>query len=157
MWLKVYIWDSAYRYHVLLTPVLSFFEGSANTIKEKLHRIVIRLYFLFSNFINVYSVIYQNIQLSKTHLRLSRSKMINGMIYIVTRYIQLMYTAMYNGLVLKSVVVSVGLDSIFIRSCVLLLSLLVSPSLTFLTFCKFDWCLLSLPQHTYIGQRYHIS
>ena len=64
--------------------------------------------------------------------------MINGMIYIVTRYIQLMYTAMYNGLVLNSVVVSVGLDSILIRSCVLLLSLLVTPSLAFLTFCKFD-------------------
>ena len=52
MRLKVYIWDSAYRYRVLLTPVLSFFEGSANTIKEKLHRIVIRIFFLFWNFIN---------------------------------------------------------------------------------------------------------
>ena len=152
MWLKVYIWDSAYRYRVLLTPVLSFFEGSANTIKEKLRRIVLRLYFLFSNFINT-KFIFQNIKPSKTHLRLSRSKMINGMIYIVTRYIQLMYTAMYSGLVLNSVVVSVGLDSIFIRSCVLLLSLLVKPSLAFFTFCKFDWCLLNLPQHTYIGHR----
>ena len=110
--------------------MLSFFEGSANTIREKLHRIVIRIFFLF--------LISQNIQLSKTHLRLSRSKMINGMIYIVTRYIQLMYTAMYNGLVLNSVVVSVGLDSILIRSCVMLLSLLVKPSLAFFTFCKFD-------------------
>ena len=147
MWLKVYIWYSAYRYHVLLTPVLSFFEGSANTIKEKLHRIVIWLYFLFfTKFVS------QNIQPLKTHLRLSRSKMINGMIYIVTRYIQLMYTAMYNGLVLNSVVVSVGLDSIFIRWCVLLLSLLVISWWAFLTFCKFDWCLLSLSQHTYIGK-----
>ena len=60
--------------------------------------------------------------------------MINGIIYIITRYIQLMYTAMYNGLVLKSVVVSVGLDSIFIRSCVLLPLILVTPSLAFVTF-----------------------
>ena len=70
----------------------------------------------------------------KTHLRLSRSKMINGMMYIVTRYIQLIYTAMYNGLVLKSVVVSVGLGSILIRSCVLLPLILLTPSLAFVTF-----------------------
>ena len=76
----------------------------------------------------------------KTHLRLSRSKMINGMMYIVTRYIQLIYTAMYNGLVLKSVVVSVGLDSILILSCVRLLSILVTSSVALFPFCKFYRC-----------------